>query len=127
MTQSTQPTARRRWWLISLTTLLALMQAGAVWRALNPPPVMTAATRLSPLLEFGAGIGWALLFAAITVNLLRKRGARPGVLVVSAFLLYSTLRLLLFVQADYDHHRLPLLAVVSLCLLVFPAVALLRR
>lgn len=127
MTQPTQPTARRRWWLISLTTLLALMQTGAAVRALTPPPVVTTATRLSLPLEFGAGVGWALLFAAITVNLLRKRAVRPGVLAVSAFLLYSTLRLLLFVQADYDQNRLPLLAAVTLCLMVFPAAAILRR
>lgn len=114
---------RRRWWLIALAGGLTLMQAGAALRALSIPPELVVQVSVLPPLEFVAGGLWALLFALITVNLLRKRAARTALVALSVFLVYSVLRLLLFTRADYDQNRLPFLVLLTVCLLVF----LLRR
>jgi hypothetical protein len=117
----------RRWWLIGLTGLLALTQAGAALRVFSLPPDLAGQISLPLPLEFVAGALWALLFAAITVNLLHRRTAHRVVPVLSGFILYSLARLLLFTQADYDRTRLPFLAALSLVLLVVLAAARLRR
>lgn len=127
MTDTTETTPRRRWWLIALTAALALMQAGAVVRTLQRLPELAALVSLNPPLELIAGGGWALLFGGITVNLLRSRAAQPAILALCGFFIYSVVRLMLFAQADYDQNRLPFLILLSLCLLVFPVAFLLRR
>lgn len=127
MTDTTETTPRRRWWLIALTAALALMQTGAVVRTLQRPPELAALVSLNPPLELIAGGGWALLFGGITVNLLRSRAAQPAILALCGFFIYSVVRLMLFAQADYDQNRLPFLILLSLCLLVFPVAFLLRR
>lgn len=127
MTDTTETTPRRRWWLIALTAALALMQAGAVVRTLQRLPELAALVSLNLPLELIAGGGWALLFGGITVNLLRSRAAQPAILALCGFFIYSVVRLMLFAQADYDQNRLPFLILLSLCLLVFPVAFLLRR
>jgi hypothetical protein len=118
------PTSRC-WELILLTALLAVFQFGAALRALNVPPELRAQVSLPTALEFVVGGLWALLFAAITVNLIRGRALRPAVLIVSGFVIYSLARLIVFARADYDLNRLPFLAAITVCLLL--AAALLRR
>lgn len=120
-------TSKRRWWLIALCGLLTLAQAGAALRALRVPPELAAQISLWLPLEFVAGGLWALLFAVITANLLRKRAVQPAVFALGGFLIYSVIRLLLWAQADYDQNRLPFLVFMTICLLVFPLAALLRR
>lgn len=118
------PTSRC-WELILLTALLAVFQFGVALRALNVPPELRAQVSLPTALEFvGAGL-WALLFAAITVNLIRGRALQPAVLIVSGFVIYSLARLIVFARADYDLNRLPFLVAITVCLLL--AAALLRR
>lgn len=114
--------ASRSWELILLTVLLALFQLGAALRALAAPPVPTS---LSAALDFIAGGLWALLFAAITVNLLRGWALRPAILSICGFVIYSLVRLLVFARADYDLNRLPFLVAITVCLLFLAA--LLRR
>lgn len=118
------PTSRC-WELILLTALLAVFQFGAALRALNVPPELRAQVSLPTVLEFVGGGLWALLFAAITVNLIRGRALQPAVLIVSGFVIYSLARLIVFARADYDLNRLPFLAAITVCLLL--AAALLRR
>jgi hypothetical protein len=124
MTRDTRP-ASRQWELIVLSTLLALFQLGAALRALAVPPELRAQISLPAALEFVAGGLWALLFAAITVNLIQRRALRSAVLTFSGFVIYSLVRLIVFARADYDLHRLPFAAAISLCLLL--VAALLRR
>ena len=112
----------RCWELIFLCALLSLFQLGAALRALYLPPVPVS---LPAALEFIAGGLWALLFAAITVNLIRGRALRPAIITISGFVIYSLARLLVFARADYDLHRLPFLAAIIVCLLLLAA--LLRR
>lgn len=118
------PTSRC-WELILLTALLAVFQFGAALRALDVPPELRAQVSLPTALEFVGGGLWALLFAAITVNLIRGRALQPAVLIVSGFVIYSLARLIVFARADYDLNRLPFLAAITVCLLL--AAALLRR
>ncbi len=127
MADTSHEPIRRRWWLIVLAAGLTLMQTGAALRALQVPPELAGQISLLPPLEFVAGGLWALLFAFITANLLRKRAVRFALMGLSAFLVYSAARLLLFTEADYDQNRLPFLVLLTVCLLVFPAVFLLRR
>ena len=100
---------RRRWWVIALTIALALMQTGAIIRLLNTPAALTEQTSLVLPLEIVAAGLWTLIFAILAVNLLRLRATRLAKWTFIGFATYSTVRLLLFAQADYDHNRLPFL------------------
>jgi hypothetical protein len=122
--EANQPS--RCWELILLTVLLALFQIGAALRALRIPPELGAQISLPMILEFVAAGLWALLFAVITVNLIRGRALRPAVLIISGFVIYSLARLIVFARADYDLNRLPFLVVITVCLLLTAAL-LLRR
>lgn len=126
MTNDTKPGAYH-WWLTALTTAVTIFQAGAIIRMLNLPPAIVAATSLNAPLEIAAAALWALLFAGITVNLIRRQSARSAILALGGFLIYSMVRLLLFAQADYDQNRLPFLTLGTVCLLVLMAATLLRR
>jgi hypothetical protein len=112
----------RGWEFILLTILLAFFQLGAALRALNGLPVQTS---LPAALEFTAGGLWALLFAAITVNLIRGGALRPAVFSISGFVIYTLARLIVFARAEYDLNRLPFLVAITVCLLLLAA--LLRR
>ena len=100
---------RRRWWLIALTIALALMQIDAIIRLLNTPDALTEQISLVLPLEIFAGGLWTLIFAVLAVNLLRSRTTRLAQWTFIGFATYSTVRLLLFAQADYDQNRLPFL------------------
>ena len=117
----------RHWGLISLAALIALIETGGFIRSIQFLPALAALVSLNPLMEMVAGALWALLFAVITVNLLRRRGTRAAIVAFSSFLLYSIARLWIFTRADYDQQRLPFLGVAALCLLVIAVVALWRR
>jgi len=116
----------RSWELIFLCSLLSLFQLGAALRVPGISPELRAQISLPAALEFVAGGLWALLFAAITVNLLRGRALRPAILSVSGFVIYSLVRLVVFARADYDLYRLPFLAAITMCLLLLAALMLRR-
>jgi hypothetical protein len=116
----------RSWELIFLCALLGLFQVGVARRALNIPPELRAQISQPVAFEFIAGGLWALLFAAITVNLIRGRALRPAILSISGFVIYSLARLLVFARADYDVNRLPFLAAITVCLLLLAALILRR-
>ncbi len=116
----------RSWELIFLCALLTLFQLGAALRVPGIPPEQRAQISLPAALEFVAGGLWALLFAVITVNLIRGRALRPAIITISSFVIYSLARLLVFARADYDLNRLPFLGAIMVCLLLLAALMLRR-
>lgn len=126
MTQPPTPPTRP-WRLILLLTALALFQAGAALQAITTPPEIAAQIRLPLGLQFVAGALWALLFAFITVNLVRRQAQAITPWALLGFVTYSLLRLLLFAQADYDQQRQPFLILITLVIVVIGAAGLSQR
>ena len=126
MTEPPRPPARP-WRLILLLAALALFQAGAALQAITTPPEIAAQIRLPLGLQFVAGTLWALLFAFITVNLVRRQTQTLTTWALLGFVTYSLLRLLLFTQADYDQQRQPFLILITLVILVIGAAGLVHR
>lgn len=103
-----------------LTALLALIQAGAAWRALNVPQELAAQISLPLPLEFVGGALWALLFALVTFALFRQlpRAFLWAGWSLIVFIGYNMARWILFTQADYDRQRLQFLLLTSTLMLV---------
>jgi|GEM_PF-6626088 len=115
-------------WLIVLTAFLALMQAGSAIRALQTPAELAAQVSVPMALDFAAGIMWAVFASLVVVILVRHRptaGLRAAWL-WAGYLVYAALRWLLFIRADYDTNRLPLLLVIMVLLLFAPLAYILR-
>ncbi len=115
-------------WLIVLTGLLALCQAGAALRALQTPPDLITQVSLVMPLEFIASTFWAILAAWTTAALIRHRryGVQSAARLLIGFSVYSVARLLIFTRADYERQRLPFLLVMTLLLLTVPILIALR-
>ena len=112
--------------LMVITAVLAIIEFGAAYRALNLPADVTVS--LSRPLEALAALVWALLLTAATwrVAWYRERNLRTSVFVLVAFIVYSVARLLVFTRADYDHNRLRFLTVVTILILIAGVVYLMR-
>ena len=112
--------------LMVVTLVLATIEFGAAYHALNLPADVTLS--LSRPLEAIAALAWALLLTAATwrVAWLRERNLRTSVFVLVGFIVYSLARLLVFTRADYDHNRLRFLTVVTLLVLIAAVVYLMR-
>jgi cytochrome c oxidase subunit IV len=102
-------------WLALLTGLLALIQAGAVSRALQAPPEVSALASVPMPLEAVASVVWGLLFVWVTIQLLRRYpdAQRHAAWVLIGWIVYSLARLVMFVRADYDQQRLPFLIIIA--------------
>ena len=111
-----------------LTAFLALMQAVTAIRALQIPPELAALVSVPIALDFAAGVIWAVLAALVVAMLIQRHSAaRLGAAWLWAgYLVYAALRWLLFVRADYDANRLPLLLVIMVLLLFAPLAYILR-
>lgn len=125
----TQVLSRRPRRLILITACLTLFQLGAVLRALQVPANLTAQISLPLPLEIVASGFWALVFALLTLNLIRLKAyaQRSTPWAIIGFIAYSAIRLLIFAQADYDRQRLPFLFISSAIILLIPVAYLLRR
>ena len=112
--------------LMVVTAVLAIIEFGAAYRALNLPADVT--NSLSRPLEAIAALAWALLLTAATwsVAWYRERNLRIGVFVLVGFIVYSLARLLVFTRADYDHNRLRFLTVLTILVLIAAVVYLMR-
>src|SRR3954467_13623066 len=82
--------------LMVITLVLAIIEFGAAYRALNLPADVTVS--LSRPLEAPAALVWALLLTAATwrVAWFRERNLRTSVFVLVGFIVYSVARLLVF-------------------------------
>jgi hypothetical protein len=80
-------------------------------------------------LQAGLALMWAGLFASALVTLAKDKDSalRYTQSLVSIFILYSLLRLVVFAQADYDRSRLTFLAGLTVCLLAVPIITWLRQ
>ncbi len=109
-----------------ITAVLAIIEFGAAYHALNMPADVT--TSLIRPLEAIAALVWALLLTAATwvVAWFRERNLRTSVFVLVAFIVYSVARLLVFTRADYDYNRLRFLTVVTILILIAAVVYLWR-
>ena len=112
--------------LMVITAVLAIIEFGAAYRALNLPPDVTIS--LSRPFEAIAAITWALLLTGATwrVAWFRERNLRTSVFVLVGFIVYSLARLLIFTRADYDHNRLRFLTVATILVLIAAVVYLMR-
>jgi hypothetical protein len=124
--RATHPTTAR--WLAVLTGLFTLVQIEAARRALQTPPDIAALVSVSRGLEVVASIVWGLLFAAVTIALLRRipRAIRYAAWYLIGYLVYSMARLAIFIRADYDQQRLPFLVVLAGIILLIPTFFVLR-
>ena len=114
--------------LMILTALLALVQVGAVVRALQVPNALAARISLPLPLEAIVSLLWALLSLGVLALLWRRerRGRLFAAWLAVGFSIYSLIRLLLFSQADYDRGRFPFLLVVIAILLILPVAYIVR-
>ncbi|MFN8529007.1 MAG: hypothetical protein U0670_10375 [Anaerolineae bacterium] len=102
--------------------LLMLIQVGAAVRIFTLPSSLadSIANRLSLPVVWDSAISavWAAAFAWIVSRILRHdtRANRWSAYLVASFGVYTVGRLVIFVQADYDRARLPLLGVSVLVL-----------
>ncbi|MBZ0287603.1 MAG: hypothetical protein K8I30_08305 [Anaerolineae bacterium] len=121
-------TRKRARLLMILTALLAVVQIGAVARALRVPDAVAARISLPLPLEAIASLLWALLSLGVLMLLWkRERRARLyAAWLAVGFSIYSLIRLLLFSQADYDRGRFPFLLVVIAVLLILPVAFIVR-
>lgn len=112
--------------LMVITAVLAIIEFGAAYRAVNLPADVTIS--LSRPFEAIAALAWALLLTAATwrVTWYRERNLRTSVYVLVGFIVYSLARLLIFTRADYDHNRLRFLTVVTILVLIASVVYLMR-
>lgn len=117
-----QPKSKRNSWLVIVLLLLAAIQIGNVWRVLTLPAEIAAQSSLIQPLEVAAGLTWAVAMTVAAWRIGRHSMTfRYGVVLLSAFVVYSTLRTFLFARADYDRLRLPFwvaLAVISILIAV---------
>ncbi len=112
--------SRSRRWLLVLTVVLALIQLGAVYRALRLPDDLVSHVSLVMPLEIVMGIGWAAVFVWAAYHLLRHQAGalRKTTWALVAFGLYSFVRLVIFARADYDRQRLPFLFILIIFVLL---------
>jgi hypothetical protein len=113
MTQESRRSVTR-WWLVALTTILTLMQLGTMVLTATVPDALVRQISLLLPLEFIAAAVWALIFAYVTVNLIRTKQGRPALWALLGFVTYSTVRLFIFSQADYDQGRIAWLVLANL-------------
>lgn len=106
--------------LIFLTALFALFQIINAVTVLQLPTEITSRVSLPVQVNAGLSLVWASAFFLVTVSLLRHQpNAKRAVgWLITGFILYSGLRLLLFARADYDRARLPFLAGIIIVLLM---------
>lgn len=111
-----------------LTALLALTQAASAVRALQTPADLAMIISVPMPLEIAAGIVCSILAALVTLALVRRHPAArlQAAWLWVGYLTYAALRWLLFVRADYDANRLPLLMVVALLLFIISVAYILR-
>jgi hypothetical protein len=115
-------------WLAALTALLALLQAGAAWRAVQLPQDIAALTSLSVPLELIAGVAWAAAFALVTFRVLNHHpnALRQSAWMFMGWVVYNMTRLVIFTQADYDRQRLPFLLIAAGIVLLISTTFVLR-
>lgn len=105
-----------------LTGFVTVHQVINAVRVLQVPADLAALLTLPLPFEFIISIGWALVFAWITFDLLRLRlrttKRNYAGWAVFGFVTYSLLRLFLFAQADYDQQRLPFLIILTALILI---------
>jgi hypothetical protein len=115
---------RRSRTLLALITFLMLFQAGAVLHVLQIPGELVTQISLPPTLELIANIAWAFFAAAVWVGLWTRRVGmeKKAVWLLVGFSVYSLLRLIVFVRADYDRGRLGFLTLMVILISVYAAV-----
>lgn len=106
-----------------------LFQLGAIIHALQIPADLAAQIGLPLPFEIIAGGFWALLFALFTLKLIRleSHAQHNTILATAGYMIYGSVRLLLFAQANYDRQRLPFLFITTTLILLIVMVYLLRR
>lgn len=112
MSQTAQ--ARKRDWSFAfLAFCCAFYQINSAREGLLLPESITAALPYPIWSQILLQIPWGLLFCAAGVSLLqgRARARRLIAMLFMAFIGYNAARWLLFVQADYERNRLPLLLI----------------
>jgi hypothetical protein len=114
--------SRGRWTRLLLAAallVLSVYQVAAVVRALQPAPDLSAQVAL-PLVPAAIGAGlWACLLCAAAIFTFRaplERAQRWGLTALFGFAAYSSARLAIFAQADYDRGRIPFLLALLLVL-----------
>jgi hypothetical protein len=115
-------------WLIVLTAFLGLTQAGSAVRALQTPADLAMFVSIPMALGVMAGVLWSVLAGLVTLSLIRHQPTARlrAAWLWAGYLVYAALRWLVFVRADYDAYRLPLLLVIMLLLLFIPVAYILR-
>jgi hypothetical protein len=108
--------------LILPCLILALFQILTAFQVLQLPGAVASALSIPVIVQIGLSAGWALLFfiAARSLYSRHPRSVRRAVGLISGFMLYSLLRLVIFARADYDRARLPFLIIATVLLLAFP-------
>jgi hypothetical protein len=111
---------RRPRLLLGLTAGLALIQGMTALRTVQVPAALVPQIALPLPLQFVVSIGWCLCFAVMTVRLWRRAAGAVwwSWVLIGAWSIFSSLRLLFFTQAAYDRGRLPFLMIVILGWLV---------
>lgn len=99
------------------TGLLAALQLVGAIHALRVPPDIAALSGQPAALALIGGVLWAFLFLVVTVNLIqgRRYSKRIAVAVIVIFACYNVARWLIFIEAEYDRRRLPVLIFGTFC------------
>ncbi len=99
------------WWFVVAVVGVALAQAAAIVHWLRLPDDLIATLNAPVWLVVGGYLLWAIMLGWAAWNLIlgKPQAVNRSIWLLSVFIIYSVLRLLVFSQADYDRQRYPLL------------------
>lgn len=116
------------WWLTGVVLALAIIQGLGFVRSLRLASDIADTLSVSAALLATLQLAWSVALAWVGWGLLRcqRQAMNRSIWVLTVFIIYSALRLLVFSEADYDRQRFPLLLALTLLmpiiLLMFRAV-----
>lgn len=116
------------WWLTGVVLALAIIQGLGFVRSLRLASDIADTLSVSAALLATLQLAWSVALAWVGWGLLRcqRQAMNRSIWVLTVFIIYSALRLVVFSEADYDRQRFPLLLALTLLmpiiLLMFRAV-----
>jgi putative exporter of polyketide antibiotics len=129
MSEQNQKSPKRYAYLLFILAILSLYQILFAFRVLIDRGLYGDNLSLSPVIQAGMALLWAILFLIAVLGLARGKrfGLGYSAWLIISFVVYNVLRVILFAQADYERNRIPFLVMGAIMILIIPVLVLLRR
>ncbi|MGJ3240075.1 MAG: hypothetical protein ACFE0Q_15315 [Anaerolineae bacterium] len=112
--------------MVSFVLTLGVYQILFAYRVLIDNGINADAVQFPLRWQAGIAVVWGVLFAYTGYRLIRKRtnALRQSIGLVIAFTIINLLQTIWFVQADYERNRIAFQLVITIVILIMPALVL---